>query len=44
MRPGTTDPTDYLREHLADAHLSLANTQASLEDVFVASTARGAKP
>lgn len=44
LRPGTTDPTDYLREHLADAHLSMTNTQPSLEDVFVASTARVAAP
>jgi ABC-2 type transport system ATP-binding protein len=44
MRPGTADPTDYLREHLADAQLTLTNTHPSLEDVFVASTARGNAP
>jgi ABC-2 type transport system ATP-binding protein len=44
MRPGATDPTGYLREHLADAQLSLSNTQPSLEDVFVASTAHGTPP
>jgi ABC-2 type transport system ATP-binding protein len=44
LRPGTPDPTGYLREHLADAQLSLTNTQPSLEDVFVASTAHGTRP
>ena len=38
LRPGTPDPTNYLREQLADDHLVLTHTRPSLEDVFVAST------
>ena len=38
LRRGTQDPTNYLREQLADRNLTLTHTQASLEDVFVTST------
>jgi ABC-2 type transport system ATP-binding protein len=38
LRQGTPDPTNYLSEQLAEHNLSLTRTQASLEDVFVAST------
>jgi ABC-2 type transport system ATP-binding protein len=41
LKPGTPDPTSYLREHLANGNLTLTNTQPSLEDVFVASTHGG---
>jgi ABC-2 type transport system ATP-binding protein len=44
LRPGTEDPTTYLRSQLADKNLVFTQTQASLEDVFVASTAGGDKP
>lgn len=39
LQRGTQDPTNYLREQLADRNLILTHTQPSLEDVFVASTA-----
>ena len=38
LRPGTANPTAYLREQLADDALILSKAQPSLEDVFVAST------
>jgi ABC-2 type transport system ATP-binding protein len=41
LQPGTPDPTNYLREQLADRNLTLSRTQPSLEDVFVASTTVG---
>jgi ABC-2 type transport system ATP-binding protein len=41
LKPATTDPTNYLREQLADSNLTLTRTQPSLEDVFVASTTVG---
>lgn len=42
LRPGTAEPTRYLREQLADGDLALADAQPSLEDVFVAFTHGGA--
>jgi len=39
LQRGTQDPTNYLREQLADKNIILTHTQPSLEDVFVASTA-----
>ncbi len=38
LKRNTLDPTQYLREQLADQHLVLTHTRPSLEDVFVAST------
>jgi len=38
LRPGTADPTDFLREQLANDTLVLTRARPSLEDVFVAST------
>lgn len=43
LRPGTPEPARYLREHLSDKQLHLADAQPSLEDVFVASTGSGAR-
>ena len=38
MKPGTADPTAYLRQQLDAQQLTLHQTPPSLEDVFVAST------
>jgi ABC-2 type transport system ATP-binding protein len=43
LQPDTQDPTNYLREQLADHRLILTHTRPSLEDVFVASTTGSGK-